>query len=400
MKPSELIRQIDPKKIEKYFPTLEMKNKFEDIKKMFGNIMEQASGDKTNFAISVEFVSELEKAASEMRKISDILAENSELGSKARLNEAIFWQEGNYVERSLYLAGMAREKNIKEPYRTQLNNLPAHACLLRYRQVCQISEFIEDNIVAEVKGRIGLILKQMKSSFYNQFNYFATDAYLQNPGHYLSAYHKLLAYLLGGYRFELRGAEDQAELYYANAKRLINEQKEPKPGDHYMKLNYIKRAYEEFKTFERLANQHKHITDRLEYLQEKAKDLIETGRSRLPKDYFSFTPYVTFGLRAASVITLICLSSAVFGIETDSIKDAINYIWNTTGEKVLGVDGSFVSQLTDSGQMNNLIEIATKEGGGIASNPIAALEGGGIAVQLAQSTDLASKINALTSVLA
>jgi hypothetical protein len=363
------LANLDPQLIQKIFPAKEVKRRFDSIKGTALDTLKAAkcaledAGDCRHF--SPELLADIEKASEGMRALYLYLAEPTELGSKARLNEAVFWAEAQYLERSIFLAGAAKERRTKEPYRTQISSLPAHACMVRYRQVYQIKQWIKNNVEAEPPGKIGSILQQMISSFLNQFCYFATEAYLQNPRHNLAAYHKMLSNLMLGRTLEERGDRDTAEKYYQGARSVAVSMDEPDSESHYMMLNYIKRNYNEFTSFKRLSQAHESIRSRLRHLHDKAVGIEDTGGGYKPTEYYSVIPYVTMGARTASIAGLVCLFYATTDIGFDNMQKAIGFIWDAV-----------TSRISEGSETLGTIQNALlSETGGIAR----AFESGGIA---------------------
>jgi hypothetical protein len=274
---------------------------------------------------------ELESIADGFREVYTALAESTELATKARLNEAVLWAESFNLERSIYLAGVAKEHNIKEPYRTQFKNLPAHACVTRYRQSYQVAEWIKNNIEAMPHGVVAHILESWQSSFLSQFNYFATDAYLSNPKHNQTIYHRMLGSLLTHRALTEANRKDAAGYYGDYAYDFLQQFIEPHDGMHYMQANYLRRASKEFATFIRLSTAHPQITDRLADLAAKTLD-VELHK---PAEFFSITPYLVTGTRAASVAAAICGGAAAFGFDLATIQDAISSLWSSVSSHVL-----------------------------------------------------------------
>lgn len=98
------------------FPSKDWYNKYKNAMEKAEAVLNSANPDEIDPLV----VQELESATKSLIEIHSYLEENTELGSRSRLNEAVLMAEYKYVERSIYLAGLAREKNIKEPYRTQI----------------------------------------------------------------------------------------------------------------------------------------------------------------------------------------------------------------------------------------------------------------------------------------
>lgn len=335
------LSKVDPKKIEKMFPSKEWYDKYEKAMEKAGAVLKSANPDEIDPLV----VQELESATKSLIEIYSHLAENTELGSKSRLNEAVLLAEYKYVERSIYLAGLAREKNIKEPYRTQIAVLPANACLYRYRQAFNIEEWIKNNIQAEPSGKVAAHLKQMKASHLQQMHYFTTQAHMDNPGHAYAAYLKMLSSLLMGFSLEQAGKENSAKVFYSNAEAIIQNMSEPSETSHYMELQYLTMNNEEFKDFKRLGKKFKKIKERIAFLSKKASDVLEKGRFNKPKEYFAFTPYVAVGGRVASVAGLICLAGTVSGMNPDDISLALDQMWASAESTIPGFTESDFSTI-------------------------------------------------------
>jgi hypothetical protein len=327
----KFLSKIDFDQISRRFPDEKWKEKFDRAKNDFKFVIEQAD---VKARCTPQFVKSIEEASLRMREIYTYLNENTEISSKARLNEVVMWGLSDYSERAIYLAGAAREKKVRQPYRTQIQNLPSHACLARYRQIRKITEYLTGELEGAVQVDIMDILKQMSFSLLAQFDYFSTEAYQENQVHPQCAYHKALALLLLGFAMDGSGRTAEAQASYKRAESIIWAIEEPKSGMHYMYKQYINRAYLEFKTFKHLCKRHKRIADRLEFLNSKACALSEEDLL-MPQQYYNIGTYVQVG-RAASVATLVYLSAAAFDLNTAAVGHAIGSLWHQTTDHVLG----------------------------------------------------------------
>ncbi|MCP4582966.1 MAG: hypothetical protein GY839_15260, partial [candidate division Zixibacteria bacterium] len=103
--------------------------------------------------ISPELLMRMEKVSQEFRVLHECLSSKTELAGRSSINEIYHWVAAGHMERSIYLAGVARGRRLKEPYRTQIQLLPANACMFRYLQVKSIDnqkqltdESLENNL--------------------------------------------------------------------------------------------------------------------------------------------------------------------------------------------------------------------------------------------------------------
>ena len=307
MQLTEIVSRVDPKKIERYFPSRQMKDKFEAAKESVNGVL----SDAENGQVSPEFIVQIELSGEKMIELYQELADKTELGSKARLNESVFWAEAGHVERSIFLAGIARERKLRDPYRTQLSILPAHACLFRFGQVSKIDNWIRENSKIRGNEEVAIELAYMKSSYLYQLNYFATDAYTENKTHPFAAYLKIIATLLMAQETRMNGRDNAAKEFENIADTICTNISEPAHDSHYMHLNYHKKNYEEFSQFQHLSESYPLIASRLRTCCEKAIHIEKEGGGKKPRDYFDFIPYVTYGARAASVLSIVCLAPAV-----------------------------------------------------------------------------------------
>ena len=101
------LSKIDFEQIRRRFPDEQWKAKFDAAKNDFKYVLEQAD---QNARCTPQFVKSVEEACKRMQSIYDFLYDNTELSSRARLNEVVMWGLSDYAERAIYLAGAAREK--------------------------------------------------------------------------------------------------------------------------------------------------------------------------------------------------------------------------------------------------------------------------------------------------
>ena len=356
---TDVLTKLDPKAIERFFPTKADKNRYEAAKTLVNGVLTRAESGR----VSPEFIPEIENATATMFELYSSLSQRTELASKARLNEAVFWAEAGHVERSIYLAGVARERRLKEPYRTQLSVLPAHACFSRYLQLnrvdawmnakckkCESNDWTDPECkscgnIQAIDEEVKIELARMKQSYLFQLNYFSTDAYIENRNQPYAGYMRLITVLLMACEYRKSGQETVAGEYDAVAERISSELAEPMEDSHYMELTYHKKNYDEFTKLQDLAKIYKEIGSRLEFLRDKAVAIDSRGGGVRPKDYFDFGPYVTFCLRTASVFSILCLVPPVFGVSVEDVRPAFDHTWDLMTEQVLSVSPGETSSI-------------------------------------------------------
>lgn len=135
-----LLKKVDGAKIQKLFPSKQDEEKF---KKIMGMVIGLVNRLHKHVALNIEDLDHIDMASTALGELCQRLSTSTELGAKAILNQAVLWAEIGHVERSIYLAGVAKNKNVKEPYRSQINALPANACCSRYRQISKLQDVIE-----------------------------------------------------------------------------------------------------------------------------------------------------------------------------------------------------------------------------------------------------------------
>lgn len=370
---AELVNHIDPKWIEKHFPTIEWSRKHQTYKDCFQALMRNAQSG----IITPELILELESLGEKFKEIYLYLDPRTELADKARLNEMVMWMEAECLERGIYLAALAKDRKAKEPYYTQMQILPAHACLQRYRQSYQIDEWVRTRVESIPSDSIAQILASWKSSFLAQLSYFATEAFNHNPEHNHARYHKVMSLLLVGRSLEEKQAENSKELaksMYDMAYAIMSSWKEPINGIHFMQATYLNRALAEFSSFKRLSAEHPVVRERLQHLSTKAAE-VKTSR---PDDYYSITPYLVTATRAASIVGAAVTSAYALGVDVNAIRDAVNDLWIWVTQKTFNDQESahLLHAFVDTGGMSSHM-LAVDTGGMVRQ--LLAIDTGGVA---------------------
>jgi hypothetical protein len=358
----KLIEKIDPKQIENFFPSKERYDEFLRARSLLEGIISDLDDTKP---VDVGLLHRMEEASALFNKIHRSVAESTELGARAHVNEVYHWVAAGHVERSIYLAGVASGKKLADPYGTQIQLLPANACLYRYRQVYQLAERIPSGRSRESR-EIAALLLQMKKSLLYQMYAFAKDAYLGAKNHPMANYLMAVAQLIVAHAHEEDGDKIASAALVSNAHTLVKQISNPKDGDHYKYIDYHVMNHEEFVSFGRLSSRHTQITARLLELRESAEKVRRDGHTNHPQVYFALTPYLVVGARAASFITLATSAAALGGVTWEVLDDAIRSIWTAAIDTVPGLE-----------------EVASHGGGISASRTLAAIStmahGGGIA---------------------
>jgi hypothetical protein len=374
----ELLKHADPKWIERHFPTQEWAYKHESYKACFQALMQRASAG----LVTPELATELESLGEKFREIYQYLEPKTELSDKARLNEVVMWMESQCLERGIYLAGLAKEKKVKEPYYTQLMILPAHACLQRYRQSYQVEEWIRLRVQSIPNGNVADVLASWKSSFLAQLSYFATDAFNHNPSHNHARYHKVMSLLLTGQALEEQDKSSTAQSLYNMANQIMNDWIEPTDGYHFMQATYLKRSLDEFKSFRRLSAKHPVVLSRLSHLVQavSAVSVIK------PSEFYTITPYLITATRAASIVGAAATTVYSFGIDVNVVRDAIDDLWSWATNIAFNdsTSSEMLQAVIDTGGMANTFVI---DSGGMANKFLA--DAGGMAATM-ESVDFMS----------
>lgn len=348
------IGTVDPAKIQKMYPTESQFNRYLSLKGEAQDLL----GRVAPYGLPPESESELLSLTTRLLDLAEDVAPSTELGGRLLVNHMVVWAEAHHLERAIYLAGICQGKDIKEPYRTQINLQPANACMTRYRQVFQIMEWIRMNIQAEPSGMVGDHLTSMLKALLDQFEYFAVEARRQNDRHVHASYKVALANLFRAHESHASGHTKKAESYSNIAIDLINGIGEPSSDSLKVELQYHVMNHREFQHFERLYERHEEIAFRLELLSDKAIKLLEAGGGKEDPCYFWFSSYVGGTVKTASVIGLICASAGALGIDPESARAAINSTWEMAVDSIPGLDS--IAYSTESPQK---LEVAMHTGG-------------------------------------
>ncbi len=333
----DLLKNIDPKLIQQFYPTAADKEQFETAKAAALQILGlPETGDR-----SPELMLQLESCFKKLQDIYARLSDRTELGAKARLNEAVVLSEAGLLERAVFLAGVAREKNLPEPYKTQLQVLPANACLNRYRQVCRVRAWTleQTRATSPTRQEIAGQLLSMESNLFSLFWYFATQAHLDNPSHPFAAYLRMLSFLLAAERREPSALSEVEGLVKA-ATLAINRLEKPTSESHYMILQYHEMNNDEFSSYPGFRERYPEIAARLRALSEMAR---ESRPGFKPKESYPYVPYVVRGARAVSVVSFLCLLAPTFGIEAKDIASAVQDAWTTLTQHLTTSADTWVS---------------------------------------------------------
>lgn len=335
---AKLLEKLDPGQIKKIFPEKSDEEKFTNARKLAINIIESIR----NNSVDIRTFDQLETAASEFRLIYSKFSGKTELASKACMNEAVLWAEVGLLERSIYLAGLAKERKIREPYRTQINSLPAHACCARYRQLEIVLSEIEISPNSIRRNEVLTLLREMRRSYLTQFTFFAGQAYLENPKHPMAAYKQSLACFLKAYELENSGQKAEADALVAAANGALRSLPEPNTESHFMNLQYHEMNFLEFMSFERLSAQHSSARERLQHFSTLSKELKKEGNVRQTQMSFAFAPIVGWGARSASAVGIILSIGPLLGWDNVTIQAAVDSLWNHASHQVPNLAQTFI----------------------------------------------------------
>ena len=352
---AELIQKVDPAKVQRMYPTKQQFQRYLKYKQDAGELLEKVGIG----GLPEDCVSKVGPLTAAIRQLANEVSSTTELGGKLLVNEMVIWADTHHLEKAIYLAGRCHERNIKEPYRTQIMLQPANACMARYRQVYKVYEWIRDNIQADLSGDVGAIVTGMLKALLDQFESFAISAYDGNPNHAHAVYFLALSYLFRAHEFHAAGRMEEASEYCRKAFELVNGLNEPTTDSLKVELQYHVRNYQEFVGFERMHKQHENISKRLGYLGKRANQILDAGGGQERPCYFWINSYVG-GTSRASIAGLICVSAGAFGIDMDVAKAAVDQLWHIVASSIPGVDPNVMQQFDR--------QVALHTGGLVISN--------------------------------
>jgi hypothetical protein len=338
---AKLIEKVDPKRIENLFPSAEDQQRFEAAKGIVIGIVESLQAG----ALDSICFDQIETAAAEFRALYGRLSPKTQIASRAVLNEAVLWAELGHVERSIFLAGVAREKKVAEPYRSQLNSLPANACCSRYRQLSKLSEAVKMKIGDAAYTELDPLFDEIRRSYLSQFVYFAGQAYLENRSHAMVAYMQTVACLLKAFELDHRGRTSEAAALVASGYDAVHSIPEPSSGSHFMEFQYHRMNLAEFLEMRRLSDKHGEVTSRLRFLAGRATKLKDEGAGRTPKMSYSFAPVVGWGARSVSVAGIILSIAPLLGWDQATLHASIDALWVHAADQIPQFNGNAVSLL-------------------------------------------------------
>lgn len=321
---ANLLKDLDTGKVAKFFPTQSDEEIFKKTMTMVGSLVDTLHAYGT---LNLAALDQIEVAAAALRDLHQRLSPRTELGGKATLNEAVLWAEIGHLERSIYLAGIAKERNVKEPYKSQLNALPANACGSRYRQISKLHESVSRSLGPEALATVAPLFNELQRSYLAQFLYFSGQAYMENKDHPMIAYNQTLALLMKGHELEAQGCMAEAAVMHESAYATIDALEDPKEGEHYLKVRYHLKNRDEFKDMRRLSNRHPKVTHRIDYLASKAARIQGDSRTSSPTMSYSIAPIVGWGARSASVLGLLISIAPLAGWDTHTISASIDALW-------------------------------------------------------------------------
>jgi hypothetical protein len=327
------IQSVDPAKIKKLYPSTEQFDEYVRLKQAAQSLVNKVEPG----GLPPELTQEIKALSESLRNLSNQISPNTELGGKLLTNEIVIWAESHHLERAIYLAGICHNRNIKEPYRTQIRLQPANACMTRYHQIFNVVEWIKGNIHADPPGRTGHALASMLRALLEQFEYFSERAHEDNPKHVYGSYMMALAKLFKAHENAAIGNSKGSEKYSDSAKEIVNNIPEPTGATHKVELIYHQKNWEEFEGFSHLCEKHRDVANRLAFLASKAKSLLEAGGGKEEPCFFWFSSYVGGMARAGSVVGLICAIAGALGIDFSEARDAIEKTWHIVAESIPGL---------------------------------------------------------------
>ena len=346
---SSALETVNLEKLRSRYPDAEIEAKYKSAREYLGVVLAEVDSAKKLRTSTLE---KLKKCEENFIALSERLSPSSELGSRSQLNKIYGWVDAGYVERTIYLAGMADGKKIRQPYRTQIRLLPCSACLLRYRQTYNVWEELKNNLSENVSGTAILKLETIMDAYMAQMRHFAEEAYEENQEHPLSTYYMVLSALIFSNHAKKSGDNSLAEVYIRKANLHADRLPEPRAGMHYMHRQYHIMNHEEFASFRRLSREHPQVSSILARNFRKSKELRDHDLS-YPRTTFEFVPYVAIGTRgAASVASVAAAVAAAYAMDFGPVQELISNIWNQSVSLIPGmneVDASMVASIHGGG---------------------------------------------------
>jgi len=342
----ELFKKIEAKSSGELRVNYDEENIVKRLEKLKKNCKEKTSGLKDLELIPEGTLRELESLYAEAINIFNDIPDSNEYKGRAAVNASLIWSKSGYVERSIYLAGIAKEKELPEPFKTHINILPSHACLFRYRQINTVHEWAHS--VVESSGNRGIqqILNQMKNSYYSQFKYFSSAARSENETHPLSCYHYGLSKLFTALEYGIANKGKEEKKYVDEAESIIRTMDAPNLNSSDAVLTYHKTNCNEFSTFNRLSKRYATFLSILQTHSKNASDIqdsrINKGDEEHKTDYgnvnVNIPKYLFLGGTTASVVSIAALLGYLFDVDPNTIIDVIDKVWNVVHANLMNED--------------------------------------------------------------
>ena len=317
------------------FPMPKMREEYDSAQEFLKEVLYEVD---TKGPIRAGTLEKLKDCEGRYQRLCERMSPTSELGSRSQLNKIYGWVDSGYVERTIYLAGMAEGKRIRQPYRTQIQLLPCNACLFRYRQVYNIWESIQADETWQVPEEATAMLELMQDAYLTQMNHFARSAYDSSDKHPLATYHMTLSLLLLSQHTRQCGDSKRAGELEEQAYMYFKQIPKPKKNMHCMYKQYYQMSHNEFSSFTRLSEKHAEIADAIRSNGEFA-DQLDISDLKSPRTSFEIMPYVVVGARGA--VSVVTLSAAVAGVtfmEFDPLQQLLTDIWSHTINLIPGMN--------------------------------------------------------------
>lgn len=330
----ENLEKIEPRVLQRTFPDKALEEDFIDCRQGIIEVLQLAR----NTGITPALQPRMDNLHDRISNIIDSVKSNTELGSKALTNRIIMWTDSNHLERSIYLAGQCHDKDIREPYKTQILLQPANACMKRYRTIHEIRSHLVSVLHSEPKEEIEIRTQMLLMALLDQFSYFAGAAYTQNPKHVYACYMQAMSHLFRAHRALAFGREAEFETHTHSAWDYVTEISEPVSESSAVELRYHLLNWGEFEAFADLSAKHSNIADHLQMLSEKASRVLDSGGGQEDPLSFRFSSYVGGTVKAASVAGIVAGAAGLGGLEFSTAVEAINELWRIAIDAVPGLE--------------------------------------------------------------
>ena len=346
---AKAIKTVDPDRLRRRFPDRSLEVEYRSAREFLDVVLAEVDANRQ---IRTGTLEKLKQCELKFTSIADKLSPKTELGGRSHLNKIYGWVDSGYVERTIFLAGMAEGKEIRQPYRTQIRLLPCNACLFRYRQVYNVWEAGASSDSIGLSEGIVDKLALMKAAYLAQLDHFAEAAYQDDVQHPVAVYYMALSKYLLAEHARVNLDDQAAKILIEQGDLCSNNMPVPGVGIHYMHKQYHKMNFEEFSSFKRLSKKHGGFAEILARNEQIVRNLKDEDMT-YPRTVFEIMPYVVVGARgAASVASVGAAFAAAHSLGFDLVQVLVSDIWNQAVSLVPGmnqVDASMVAAIHGGG---------------------------------------------------